>query len=1087
MDFVLNKVLLLRLVLYLRHDYLRQGRVLGSAILVLWCGTTPQVCSAEATIDFVADIAPLLEKHCLRCHSEQRAKGAFSLATGRGLFESGHVVSGEPGQSYLLEVVRSVNGDAPQMPKDGTPLTIPEQARLRRWIAEGANWPEKVTLPRFWAAAPVRSTAVPNVTDNRNWGRSPLDAFIYRKLVLSGLQPSRVAELRDVIRRVSFGLLGLPPAREEIERFIEDCRPDSLGRLIDRTLASPHYGERWAQHWLDVVRFSESDGFEEDQPRDHAWPYRDYVIRSFNNDKPYDQFVREQIAGDVLEPVTVESIVATGFLVAGPFDHAAAVTESDVERRRSREVQMAEMVGTTSQAFLALTVNCARCHDHKFDPIPQADYYRMKSVFDGVDQSEGNPRIAHAILTPSSRKEFNQRKSELEENVRLARRTARLLKIEARSLEDEIHPPPLNRATALWQFAGRNSDPTTREDLDLKGGESGIVVHGTASFTQPASAGIRAQNTDGWVLSTGQGATQSRGPDGIGFAIRETFIPSIPADADLLPLQRTALTIFARVRFNDRFNRIDDVFRVGNSSDENRDSYGFELVAAGDDQVTSQPRFVVCGNGHERETGLDATTLMETGRWYDLAGVFEPLPVVGEVAKGRMTLYVADPSTGKFLGTPQTRLVPFDTLTLEPRQNLLFFVAPSYRNGRNAGAEMDLAAVWHVALTPEEILNLSSIDDSPLILPTAETTKARAATVTRIKASLSEANQKLVAREAEITELEAGVVKSYVGVRREPAPTVIYERGNVATPGQIVTPAGLSVIAEPPANLGLHQGFRESDRRIRFAQWLTDDRHPLTSRVMVNRVWQHHFGVGIVDSPSDFGMNGGRPSHPELLDWLSVQFVASDWSLKGLHRRMLSSATWLQSATFNPKAATLDRDNRLLWRFTPRRLDAEAVRDAMLTMSNDLNRKLEGASFRPFEITRFNTFFYKLFDRDEPQYNRRTIYRMKINTGRDPFLDAFDCPAPSVMTPSRRRTVTPLQALALMNDTFVQRQAEKLASRIQANATDLSAQIELLWQETLGRAPDETDVVMAENLVQDADFATLCWMLFNSSEFLTLQ
>lgn len=325
------------------------------------------------------------------------------------------------------------------------------------------------------------------------------------------------------------------------------------------------------------------------------------------------------------------------------------------------------------------------------------------------------------------------------------------------------------------------------------------------------------------------------------------------------------------------------------------------------------------------------------------------------------------------------------------------------------------------------------------------------------------------------------------GLRRQPPPTVIFQRGDINLPGDTVTPAGLSAVASVPAEFGLAHTSDEGDRRRKYADWITDPRHPLTPRVIVNRIWHYHFGLGLVATPSDFGYNGAAPSHSELLDWLTTRFLEEGWSLKALHRRILLSATWQQSATFNANFATLDADNRLLWRFAPRRLQAETVRDAMLAVSGELDPKIGGPSFQPFTITRFNTYFYHLIDDDKPEFRRRTIYRMNVNTGRDPLLDALDCPAPSVTTPARRATTTPLQALALMNDAFVLRQADKLASRIRKADKEPQPHVEQAWLRTLGRSPTHDELNQAQSLLETADLKTLCWVLLNSSEFLHLR
>jgi len=637
---------------------------------------------------------------------------------------------------------------------------------------------------KSWALEPVRRPTPPAVRDAA-WAANPIDAFVLAKLEAAGLRPAPPADRRTLVRRVTFDLTGLPPTPAEIDAFLADRSATAYEKLIDRLLASPHYGEHWARHWLDVARFAETDGFEDDQQRFHAWTYRDYVIRAFNADKPYDVFVREQVAGDALKPVTADGIAAVGFLVAGPWDAVQRVTPSKLGRLRSREEQLEEMVGAVGQTFLGLTVQCARCHDHKFDPIPQTDYYRVKAVFEGVDHGL-KPR-AHG--------------------------TRRLL-----SDADD----------AAWQNA-----------------------------TAPLRARIDA-------------------------------------------LEKSA----------------------------------------------------------------------------------------------------ADPDKQK---------------------------AAAARKERD-DVRKELDAKHPVTL-------------------------------------------------------------AFTGDREQPAPTVVYKRGDVTRPGDEVTPGAVSAVGTPKADFGLAADAPEAERRVRFAAWLTHPANPLTARVMVNRVWHYHFGTGIVDTPSDFGAAGGRPTHPELLDWLGAEFVARGWSVKALHRLILTSAAYRQSADTPAAtaAAKVDADARLLWRFPPRRIEGEAVRDAMLAASGALNRAAGGPSFKPYTVTQLNTYFYHLFDRDEPAFNRRSVYRMHLTTGRSPLLDALDCPSPGVSTPRRRPTTTALQALALMNDAFVVREAERLGVRLSAEKPDPADQVRLAFETAFGRPPAQAELDAAVEVRRRHGLGTVCWALFNASEFLYLR
>ncbi|MBC8354077.1 MAG: PSD1 domain-containing protein [Planctomycetes bacterium] len=1064
------------------------------------------LCTLSANADelFEQQVAPIFKSHCVRCHNDKLRRGEFSLQSRAALKaggESGEVVTaGDPDSSYLLDLITREDGKA-EMPQGAPPLADADVETIRRWIAKGASWPSEVVIeqPQWWSLRPVHRPPSPDLPmARRDWTRNPIDAFIAAKHVEFGFESAAETDRRTWLRRVTFDLIGLPPSQGDIAEFLADDSPSAWEAAVDRLIASPAYGERWARHWLDVVRFSESDGFEEDAPRPHAWPYRDYVIRSLNADKPYSLFVREQLAGDVIEPVTHDGIEATGFLVAGPWDHAAAVAASEVERLRAREVMMDEMISVISQTFLGLTVNCARCHDHKFDPIPQTDYYAVKAVFEGVDQSEGNPRTASLVLTNEERSVFERREAELQASVAKEQQALQQIEEQIESLSDDKNLPPLNRAVAMWQFAANANESDQQSAIDLKGGQSNLAGKWTLRVDQTVDEPILALNSDQRIADTGAGTLLRNEAGGAGYAI----IPNL-AGSELFPRTQSSMTLFARVRFTKPFNGVDDIFRIGSSPSEHRDTIGLEFVADGDNQEAAHPQFVTLGSKQKTEQALNHKHSVSVNQWYDIAAVFESLP---ETGNGRMTLYLHDPNTGRQIGEAAEQEVAYDSLETGGVQNLLFFVAPSFRNGPQPGAQMDLAAVWHAALAATDVRALSSIEE-PTLTSGLKDQQQRDELLGQLQTHVARLKERAAQAEAQLNQLRESTRKAFIGVRRKPPPTILFERGDVRQRGPSIGPAALSAIKSPELNLVGGDDPSDAARRSSFANWLTDADHPLTARVIVNRLWHYHFGRGLVDTPSDFGASGSLPTHPELLDWLADELVEHDWSLKHIHRlivtsaiyRMQSSATSYQ-ASGDEQAAdphSVDSDNRFLWRFPLRRLEAETVRDAMLAVSGELNRQMYGPSVQPFEVTRFNTYFYKLFDRDEPAYNRRTVYRMNVNTGRDPLLDALDCPAPSVMTPTRRETTTPLQALALMNDSFALRQAERLAQRVEAAASslhdrrsaeqDVEGRIQLAWSIALGRTPEERELQLSQELIATSDFQTLCWALLNSSEFLYVQ
>jgi mono/diheme cytochrome c family protein len=714
------------------------ARIAGLVLAVI-AATPPRVASGESdgsAGSLARRIRPVLSR-CLECHAGEEPAGGLDLTSRPAALRGGD--SGpaiRPRDAAGSLVYRKVA--AGKMPPKQR-LDAEQVALVRSWLEAGAEWDGALAAPPgsadragLWALRPFSRPEPPAVANGRPVA-DPIDAFIIERLDRAGLTPAPPADRLTLIRRATFDLLGLTPTPEEIDAFLADNSPAAYERLVDRLLASPHYGERWGRHWLDVARFAESNGFEHDKIRDHAWHYRDYVIGSLNADRPYTEFVREQIAGDVLEPVSREGIAATGFLVAGPWDEANQLQKSATMRQRVREEELEDMVAAVGQVFLGLTVNCARCHDHKFDPIHQRDYYRIKAALEGV-------------------------------------------------------------------------------------------LHG------------------------------------------------------------------------DR-----------------------------------------------------------------------PLP-----------------------------------------------------SGVAPGPKKD--------------------------------------------------------------------AKVYGACPQAPPPTFVLARGDVEKPGERVEAGGLSAVRSPSPEFDLPVDASESIRRRKLAEWVADPANPLMARVMVNRVWHYHFGTGLVATPNDLGRNGERPSHPELLDWLASDFVAHGTSLKAVHRRIMLSDAYRRSSRFDPKAAALDADGRLLWRYPARRLEAEAIRDAMLQAAGQLHTQMGGPSFRPFTLKVFNSNFYELADFAGPDYDRRTVYRININSAKDPLLETLDCPDPSVKTPRRAVTTTPLQALGLMNDPFVLRQARALAARVRAEAGGAAAtQVDRMFRLALGRRPRGPECGRSAELVRTSGLEELAWTLFNSSEFLYIR
>lgn len=742
------------------HTWLRQSIASSfawvSVAISLLFGSAPLLASEEWTeATFSETIGKLLAIHCLECHTAGVREGGLDLASKEGFLAGGDqgplILDASSDESLLWQRVSSG-----EMPPEGSQLDPAELELLKTWIESGAPWPIERIDPfvysssrragyDWWSLAPVVAHPAPTIPMDR-WSQSPIDAFILEQLRAHELEPASEADRRSLARRVYFDLTGLPPDQQSLQEFIADTRPDAWPRLIDRLLASPDLGERWARHWLDVVRFGESQGYERNRIRNEAWRYRDWVVSAFNSGMPFDEFVRQQLAGDVFHPNDYEATIATGYHVIGTWDQVAFLEGSEAMKAVARQDHVEDLVATFGQAFLGLTVQCSRCHDHKYDPISQTDYYRIAAVFAGV-----------------------------------------------------------------WQ-------------------------------NEKESEGIRLR----------------------------------------------------------------DPQRVG--------------PAAG------------------------------AGEWFEGS--------------------------------------------------------------------------------------------------------------------------------------------AHLPAFRQPQPTHVLARGRLDQPLELVAPGVLNAVSvtdRASAEFELTVNASDADRRRAVAQWVADPSHPLTGRVIVNRWWHYHFGVGIVDTPSDFGFSGGRPTHPELLDAMTSDFLASGWDLKRLHRRMLLTATYRLSTHHKRSSdySQIDAESRWRWRATLRPLEGEAVRDAMLLSANLLQRRIGGPSYRDVKVDlNQNHEFTEPLSEITADNCRRTIYRLWARSGNLPLLQSLDCPDPSVMAPRRLGTITPLQALSLQNGALANRCAQELATLAERQVgKELEAQINFVFLQVLQREPSASELRASSEFVNETGFSDLCLALLNSNEF----
>jgi hypothetical protein len=825
--------------------------LLLTAIAVL----SPSFALAADTPDYLKDIKPILKNRCSNCHGSLKQKADLRLDAGKLIHLGADglpvIVPGNPDDSELIIRILSQDEDE-RMPAEGKPLSARQVEQLRNWITAGASYPENEEIPvrpaDHWAFQSVVRSSVPKVKGKR-WPRNEIDFFILSRLEQQNLAPNPDASPARLLRRTHLDLVGLPPTLAEQDAYEKAHTPKDYLALIDNLLDRPGYGERYGRHWLDVVRYADSNGYERDAEKPEVWRYRDYVIRSLNADKPFDRFLAEQLAGDELEDATTDSVIATGFNRLGPWDDEPANFAVD------RFDQLDDIVNTTSQAFIGLTMGCARCHDHKFDPLTQKEYYNMVAVFNPLIRPQnGRTELTRYAVPPLERK-----------------------KLEA------------------WEKA--IADENAAKDL---------------IYYEFASEFLR------------QGKSE------------------LPADVQL------AYLIFP----------------------EDRNGMEKGLVRRNQDKLDKE--------------------------------ISSVLP----------------DSLRKKIETHDERI--------------------AFLEEEN----------------PDEIRGYFLVEDSPV-----------------------------------------------------PPETRLLKRGNPNTPGDIVEPAVPAILTESQPVFDSNSAHT-TERRKNLANWLTQPNNPLTARVIVNRVWQWHFGNGLVRTPNDFGLTGAKPTHPELLDWLAHWFVHdARWSLKKLHRLIMTSRAYQMSREVVPRFFEADSENLLLWRQSYRRLEVEVIRDSMLFVSGKLDRKMFGPAMYPFvpQEALLNhadkTSIWPEFDEDNA--SRRTVYAFVKRSLVVPLLEVLDLCDTVQSAPQRKVTTVPTQALTLYNGNFVQRQSAHFAHRLIREAgPDPDDQIRLAWRLALGRLPSTAEFNGARTFYEDElneqqllhtatspeerssfTLTQLCRVIFNLNEF----
>ena len=789
--------------------------------------------------------------------------------------------------------------------------------------------------PSHWSFQPVQRPAPPSAEV------APVDAFIRHALAAQGLTPSPEADRATLGRRIYFDLTGLPPSPEEVEAFVNDADPRAYEKLVDRLLASPRFGERWAAPWLDAVRFAESDGFETNNPRANAWPYRDYIIGALNDDLPLERFVMDQLAGDV-----TGADAATGFLTGGPVDVVLSPDPSLTTQQRADVLH--DIVNTTGSAFIGLTVGCARCHDHKFDPISHTEYHAMKAIFEGVSHGERPQR----------------------------------------------------------------------------------VVTGDAAAREAARAKVAAELAAAWLAADAE----------VPLATTPDLRPPVNARRNV---ERFAPISARRLRFTIAASNASepglDELEVYDADGTNI-SAAAKLQSGGDYAGDAQHQLAHLNDGQH---GNARSWISSTpGRGWVVMEWPEPRHIT-RVVWGR-------DRTGKF----SDRLAVAYQIEVAVEKDAWQIVAGSgNRRAFDPGATLAIP---------------------PAVAPL----------------------------ERRLAELSGSGPMVYAGnFNATPGETKLLRRGDPMQPQQAVAPGGMALVpvlftreektlaAEaarvcgmaPPAAL-----TEDQRRRLALARWIADPKHPLTARVFVNRIWMGHFGEGLVNTPGDFGLNGSTATNPALLDWLAAEFLAGGGRSKHIHRLIVTSAAYRQASAPRAAALQVDAGSRLLWRFPPRRLDAEAIRDAVLSVSGVLDLRAGGPGFSAFAA---NSNYVRLYEPKQtfgPDDWRRTIYMTKIRMRHDGTFGAFDCPDAGQVTPKRSRSTTPLQALNLLNSPFMEEQAGLFAARLSKDAPAVEAQITRAFRLAFSRPPSPEELNDAQQLVARHGLPALTRALLNSNEFLFL-
>lgn len=955
--------------------------------------------SAERGVEFEKDVLPILKARCFECHGAKKQEAGLRLdkqANAHAGGDSGAAFEiGKSGESLLIEYVAGINPDL-KMPPEGEPLSAAEVGLLRRWIDDGAKYPSEASVEgeegkEHWAFQPVRVVTPPEVKQ-KEWCRNPIDQFVLSKLEAEGVTPSPEAGRATLVRRLYLDLLGLPPTPEQVEAFVNDQRENAYSLLVDELLASPHFGERWGRHWLDLARYADSDGYEKDRVRPHAWRYRNWVIDSINRDQPFDQFTIEQLAGDLLPNATLEQKIATGF-----HRNTLTNTEGGVDQEEYRVAATVDRVNTLGGAWMGLTLGCAQCHSHKYDPISQREYYQLFAYFNSIDE----------VNIPAPSEEESRKYAEAKPKFD-AEQTR--LKAELKKYGDEVLPGKQQewesgalQGVPLWVVEEPISASSAGEALFRRKPDSSLVAGGPEpdkdeytihlETTLPKVTGLRIEVLPDESMAKGSSA---RG-ESQEFVLSEVTVSVAPDEKKL----RKNLTPVA-------IKQATADFATGSA--DKQDLKPAELAVDGKPETG----WSTAGQNtkpHALVVEFAEPAGFEQGIWLVVK--------LNQQAGGKKTLGRFRISLTGTAGPVSYQRMPDDVAW-----NL---TTPAERR---TAAQQQRITEYFQTVDPEYVKLKGAVDEH-------------------------------AKQEPVLTSTQSQVVQERTDRRKT----------HVLTRGDFLRPAA-EVDGGVPSALGL--GVAESGKpaRLTVAEWLVNPDHPLTARVTMNRFWKDLFGQPLVRTIEDFGTRGEQPTHPELLDWLSREFVQRGWSRKEMVRLIANSAAYRQTSTHRDEIEERDPKNRWLFRQNRFRMEAESIRDLYLAASGLLNPRIGGPSIRPplpagvSELGYAGGHQWPVTEGTEKY--RRGMYIFLQRTVPYPMLSTFDAPDSTTSCLRRERSNTPLQALTLLNDPVFVECAQALGMRAATKyPEDRAKRVELMFRSCVSRAPRPEEQGRLEELYQE--------------------